>query len=56
MSFQADGLAKWERRYDSDPFVGFPAAMCVFPDDGFALALRIARDPATGDYADRLCR
>jgi hypothetical protein len=54
--FKADGSTGWDHRYDSEPFQGFPAAMCLFPDDGFALSLRIATDAASGAYGDQLWR
>lgn len=32
--FNADGSARWDRRYESERFQGFPVESCVFPDDG----------------------
>ncbi|MHB1454384.1 MAG: hypothetical protein ACYCYM_10590 [Saccharofermentanales bacterium] len=55
--FGPDGAVRWEKKYESNPFSGYTISLCVFPDDGFAAALRITE--VNGDSAevyDRLMR
>lgn len=53
--FKPDGGILWEHRYPSDPFRGYPVALCVWPDGGFAVSLRVSKpEPTLYETVDRL--
>lgn len=55
--FKADGTVDWDCSYGDDPYSGYPVSMCVFPDGGFAISLRISsKEAAAYESVDRLCR
>ena len=54
--FAADGAKKWEKTYGTESFLGYPVAMCVFSDNGFAVSLRVMTNSSGTDATDRLLR
>ena len=55
--FRSDGTVLWERQYDAESFYGYPAALCILPDNGFAVSLRVSSsDTLAGETTDRLLR
>lgn len=55
--FKADGSVLWDSRYENDPFNGYPVSLCIFPDDSFALSIRLTDAASTeGLMLDRLMR
>ena len=54
--FGRDGRRVWDRTLDSEAFHGYAVGLCVFGDDGFAVAVRTAKDTSGTDTVDRLLR
>jgi hypothetical protein len=54
--FGRDGRRAWDRKLDSEAFHGYVVGLCVFGDDGFAVAVRTAKDTSGTDTVDRLLR
>lgn len=46
--FRNNGSVAWDKTIINDAFQGYPATMCLMPDDGFALTLRTV-DPESKD-------
>jgi hypothetical protein len=54
--FKADGTVQWDRSYQDAPFQGYALTMCIFPDDGFAVALQATRAGSTNYDAIAILR
>lgn len=55
--FKADGSVLWDSRYENDPFTGYPVSLCIFPDDSFAVSIRLTDTAsAEGLTLDQLVR
>jgi hypothetical protein len=55
--FASDGSVIWDRTFTDGSFKGYIVSVCVFPDDGFILSLRVLKDSSVSyDTVDVLRR
>ncbi len=57
MRIKSDGGILWDNRYEGTPFAGTGVSMTVFPDDRFAIGMRVRQSGASNPrLVDRLVR